>query len=39
MRASEDTEVWEINYEPEDESIHIEQAANKTNFIHKQKNM
>ncbi|XP_017757047.1 PREDICTED: uncharacterized protein LOC108548545 [Eufriesea mexicana] len=27
-------EVYEINYEPEDESIHIEQAANKTNFIH-----
>ncbi|XP_076760669.1 uncharacterized protein LOC143429107 [Xylocopa sonorina] len=27
-------EVYDINYESEDESIHIEQAANKTNFLH-----
>ncbi|XP_043253074.1 uncharacterized protein LOC122397757 [Colletes gigas] len=32
-------EVLEINYEPEDQSIHIEQAANKTNFIHKKRNI
>ncbi|XP_053999383.1 uncharacterized protein LOC128887471 isoform X1 [Hylaeus anthracinus] len=30
-------EIVEINYEPEDESIHIEQAASKTNFLHKQR--
>lgn len=33
-----DIGMYEINYEPEDESIHIEQTANKTNFINKWKN-
>lgn len=31
--------VYEIHYEPENESVHIEQAANKTNFIGKRKNV
>ena len=31
--------VYEIHYEPEDESVHIEQAANKTNFICRRKNV
>ena len=36
---AEYNQVYEINYEPEDESIHIEQAASKTNFIRRQKNI
>ncbi|XP_076642099.1 uncharacterized protein LOC143352937 [Halictus rubicundus] len=32
-------EIMEIHYEPEDISIHVEQAASKTNFLHKQKRM
>ncbi|XP_076175490.1 uncharacterized protein LOC143150853 isoform X1 [Ptiloglossa arizonensis] len=32
-------EILEINYEPEDDSLHIEQAASKTNFIRKQRNI
>ncbi|XP_076235764.1 uncharacterized protein LOC143180116 [Calliopsis andreniformis] len=37
MGTSESSDIVEINYEPEDESIHVEQAATKTNYIHKQK--
>lgn len=36
---AEYNQVYEINYEPEDESIHIEQAASKTNFIRRRKNI
>ncbi|XP_076675978.1 uncharacterized protein LOC143373062 isoform X2 [Andrena cerasifolii] len=36
---AEYNQIYEINYEPEDESIHIEQAASKTNFIRRQKNI
>ncbi|XP_017790349.1 PREDICTED: uncharacterized protein LOC108572604 [Habropoda laboriosa] len=32
-------EEYEIHYEPEDESIHIEQTACKTNFIHRRENV
>ncbi|XP_071862703.1 uncharacterized protein [Bombus fervidus] len=31
--------MYEINYEPEDESIHVEEAARKTNFINKWRNV
>ncbi|XP_012339867.1 rhoGEF domain-containing protein gxcJ-like isoform X2 [Apis florea] len=37
-KGATDIGMYEINYEPEDESIHIEQTANKTNFINKWKN-
>ncbi|KAG6803263.1 rhoGEF domain-containing protein gxcJ isoform X1 [Apis mellifera caucasica] len=37
-KSTTDIGMYEINYEPEDESIHIEQTANKTNFINKWKN-
>ncbi|XP_043601103.1 probable serine/threonine-protein kinase DDB_G0282963 isoform X2 [Bombus pyrosoma] len=30
--------MYEINYEPEDESIHVEEAARKTNFINNWRN-
>ncbi|KAF3421127.1 hypothetical protein E2986_08722 [Frieseomelitta varia] len=34
-KSSTDNGIYKINYEPEDESIHIEAAARKTNFINK----